>query len=90
MHASEDRTGFLDEETRLEVALACREAPLTHPQIAKKLDRDPGGLTATQTMFRRGALIDAGRAHARGSRPGGPLTRRAGGEGDGVGNPAQR
>lgn len=64
---------FLDDPVRRAVAVACRGTPLTHGEIAAKLDRAPGGLSAPKTMLDRGALRLAGRKGAKGSRPGAQL-----------------
>jgi hypothetical protein len=52
-----DRITYLHEHpVRAEVALACRDAPATRAEIAKRLDREPGSLTAIETLERKGVL----------------------------------
>lgn len=72
MDESYDRTAFLLEDpVRVDVARACEQSALTKTQIGHKLGRKPGGLSAIVTLEKRGALAEAGRARARGKRPGG-------------------
>jgi hypothetical protein len=67
-----DRTAFLlDDLVRLDVARACETAARTKSQIGHELEREPGSLSAVVTLEKRGALVKAGRAPARGKRPGG-------------------
>jgi len=74
MDESSDRIRFLLEDpVRIGVANACDAAPRTKTQIARALKRDPGGLSAPETMVRRGALNEAGQAPRRGTRAGGKL-----------------
>lgn len=56
-----DRTTFLaSDQTRLRVAELCAAEPLSREAIAVRLNRLSGGISAPDTMLRRGALIQAG------------------------------
>lgn len=67
-----DRIAFLLEDlVRLDVARACETSARTKSQIGHELKREPGSLSAVGTLEKRGALVTAGRAPARGKRPGG-------------------
>jgi hypothetical protein len=57
MDDSYDRTVFLTEEPiRVEIALVCQEGPLTRTEIGKRLGRDPGSLSAIETLEKRDVL----------------------------------
>jgi hypothetical protein len=61
MAAPRDRTAFLaTNEIRLLVASWCRQEALTREAIAKRLERPSGGVSAPDTMLRRGALVPDG------------------------------
>lgn len=68
MPEREDRLEFLDNATRLKVALACRDEPRTHEQIARVLGRPSGGLSAPKTMLKHGALVVARKSQRAGVR----------------------
>lgn len=57
MSSKVDRTGFLLEPTRLEIAELCRDEALTLAEIASHLGRSPGSLSQPRTMLREGALV---------------------------------
>lgn len=61
MSAADDRTAFLARNpVRLQIAEWCEEKPHTREELARRLDRPPGGLSAPATMLRHGALVEAG------------------------------
>lgn len=62
---------LLEDLVRLDVARACERSARTKSQIAHELKREPGSLSAVVTLEKRGALVKAGRAPARGKRLGG-------------------
>jgi len=65
-----DRIAFLAEPTRLKIAEWCASESLSREEIARRLNRASGSLSAPDTMLRRKALIAAGSsAGARGGRP---------------------
>jgi hypothetical protein len=55
-----DRLAFLAEPTRLKIAGWCESESLSREEIAKRLGRPSGGLSAPETMLRRGALVSDG------------------------------
>jgi len=61
MDTLEDRTKFLAaDSTRLEIACWCSAEPLSRGDIADRLKRPSGSISAPDTMLRRGTLVDAG------------------------------
>jgi hypothetical protein len=73
MACDPDRLAFLSNDVRTDVALRCREEPRTREELAVLLKRQPGGLTAPDTMKKRGVLTSVGHRPTGGSRPGGEL-----------------
>jgi hypothetical protein len=65
MAVQADRTAFLAEPTRLKIAEWCASERLSREEIARRLDRPSGGLSAPDTMIRRKALVVVGVAAAR-------------------------
>jgi len=57
MPKSLDRTAFLSEPTRLQIAELCSEDDLTDEEIAAALGRSLGSVSAPRTMRAHGALI---------------------------------
>ena len=61
MAAPRDRVAFLaSSETRLRIAQWCATEALSREEIAERLNRPSGGLSAPNTMARRKALVPAG------------------------------
>src|SRR5580700_7662148 len=61
MATLEDRTKFLaSDPTRLKIACWCNAGPLSRTEIASRLKRPSGSISAPDTMLRRGTLVDAG------------------------------
>jgi hypothetical protein len=66
MESDEDRIAFLlEDETRLQIAQWCEAEELSREDLARRLNRPSGGLSAPTTMLNRGALR---RAASRGSK----------------------
>src|ERR1700677_4699116 len=62
MATLEDRTKFLaSDPTRLKIACWCSTEQLSRTEIASRLKRASGSISAPDTMLRREALVDAGR-----------------------------
>jgi hypothetical protein len=57
MYGSYDRTVFLAQEAiRVEIALVCQDGPLSRTEIGRRLGREPGSLSAIETLEKKGAL----------------------------------
>jgi len=68
MSTLEDRTKFLaSDPTRLKIACWCSTEQLSRGEIASRLKRASGSLSAPDTMLRRSALIHAGLGDSGGS-----------------------
>jgi hypothetical protein len=58
MNDPSDRIALLlSPSSRLEIAMACRGSPATKYEIAKKLGRQSGGLSAIEILEREGVLL---------------------------------
>lgn len=76
MAAAQDRSGFLaSNATRLQIAEWCEREAISREEIARRLNRPSGGVSAPTTMLRRQALVNAGYAGDRGGERGAELLR---------------